>query len=569
MALKDFSVSCLRRNRLSTLPKRTARVEVLLRHRLCKFKMVHKILWLALGWVVVGASVLSAEPHYGGKVVIGAPGGLAPLNPIITCSTVSTNLFDILFDRLLQESPDGDIAPGLAISWQPGENYRTWDFKLREGVHFQDGRPVTAEDVVFTFQMIKQFRDKKTWTGVPSLAFERMEVIDPYTVRVHFSRPPDASFLYQLREHILPRHIVEPQLQSGKSIKEIPFNTHPIGSGPFQLDSWDGNAQVELTAFKDYWNGRPYLDTVEVKAGYQGTQDLWAGLMRGEVEVVTHSSLEDLESIAKNERFKTLRGVGPFFLNLFLNCRQESLLTDRHLREALNYAIDRRAIWRYIGGSEEIADSLIFPTGPFLPGSPYNDPQVPAPIWSPEQASKLLEAAGWKLSADRVRRKNGISLELMLLMPVEFPFSQKVAAQLRKDLEEVGIRLYVRTESANTLYTRTFLEKTRFDLLWEGGTYYPDPDLTIYPWYSSGPRNFSGYANPEVDRLIGQGRSAYDNQQRLQIYRHIHQQIAEDQPVLFVCRFPLSFALSRGFRGTELFTRIGLFRSLPAWYLQN
>ena len=86
--------------------------------------------------------------------------------------------------------------------------------------------------------------------------------------------------------------------------------------------------------------------------------------------MVSYASPEDLESVARNKRFEVLRGLGPAYFSISLNCRSESLLSDRRLRQALSYAVNRQALWKHIGGSDELADSLIFPTGPFMPGSP-------------------------------------------------------------------------------------------------------------------------------------------------------------------------------------------------------
>ena len=289
--------------------------------------------------------------------------------------------------------------------------------------------------------------------------------------------------------------------------------------------------------------------------------------MRGEVDVVTHSSPEDQKSIQTNQVFEIVSSYGQGYSALWLNCRPTSLLADRAVRRALNYAINRRAIWQYMGGDSTTADMLAFPTGPFAPESPYNDPQVMIPEWNPQLANRLLDEAGWKDSdGDGWREKEGRPLELYLLMPTEFAFFQKVAGQLRKDLGEIGIRLYVRQEPFTRLASLAFLTEQRFDLLWGGGGYNLDTDICTSWWYSSSPGNYSGYASAEVDRLIEKARSTYELPQRILLYRDLHRQLMEDQPVIFVCRFPMNFAMRGGIKGTELTARLGLFRVLPQWY---
>jgi peptide/nickel transport system substrate-binding protein len=525
-----------------------------------------------LGMVLVIPALLGAEPRYGGKVVIGALGGIAPLNPITAQSTVAVNIFDLLFDRLLKETATGEIAPAVAVEWKASEDHLTWEFKLREDIHFHDGRPLTAEDVVFTFSLKQQYQGEEDSKGPSALQFQDLEAVNPYAVRMRFTTPPSASFLFQLREHILPRHLVEPQLHTDQALEALPFNRHPVGSGPFQFAEGT-TGQVALAAFEEYWGGRPYLDTVFVKADYENTPQLWGGLMRGEVDVVTYASAEDLKSVQASEGFELVSGYGPGYEALRLNCRPDSPLSDRTVRRALNYAINRRAIWQYLGGAPTLADSLVFPTGPFAPESPYNDPAVETPGWDPKKTKDLLDAAGWRDSdGDGWREKEGHPLDLYLLMPTEFGFYQQVAGELRKDFEEVGIRLNVRQEPFVELGSLSYLERQRFDLLWGGGTYSLYTDKCVSWWFSSSPDNYSGYASAEADHLIEEARSSFDLSQRIRLYRGLHRRLMEDQPVIFLCQFPINTVLRRGLgyqepiTKAEVLSRIGLFRSLPKWY---
>jgi peptide/nickel transport system substrate-binding protein len=519
-----------------------------------------------MGWAILGSSPVSGtEPVYGGKVVIGATGGLAPLNPVITQATVAVNVFDVLFERLLKETVTGELAPGVAVSWASSDEHKTWDFKLREDVRFHDGVPLTAADVVFTFRLLQQYRGRAGGAtgGVP---FESMEAVDPYTVRVHFAQAPNASFLYQMREHILPRHVLEPQLQAGP-ITDISFNQQPVGSGPYRFAGWAGEGQLVLAAFAGYFGDRPRLDSVVVRADYEDSRSLWVGLMKGEVDVVPRISPADVKSLAENEAFAVVRGYSPSYIDIDFNCRKASLAADRHVRRALSYAIDRQAIWRLLGGTEGAAETDVFPLGPFVPGSSYNDPAVEAAVCDPQKAVALLEEVGWQdADGDGVREKGGRALELSLLMPREYPYCDAAASQLRKDLEEVGARLHVRTAAFTQLESRAWLEGQGFDLLWAGHTFFADPDLCVSRWHTVDGRNFSGYADADVDRLIEQARFAYDGQQQVQTYRLLHRRLAEDVPGMLFCRAPLLFVVRKGLEGTQLLARIGLFRSLPTWY---
>ncbi len=538
------------------------------RHAICLFMgQTGRGLLLALFIALGCGPEVNENPRYGGKVSVGAPGGLAPLNPVITHETISTGTFDLLFERLLQETAQWEIAPDLAASWQASEDYRTWNFQLRKDAKFHDGTPVTAADVVFTFRLIQEYRTDETWGGRPSLKFESIEAPSPYEVRVHFSAPPNPDFLWQMREYILPKHLIEPQLQAGHPLEELPFNRQPIGAGPFRFAGWNGEARITLTAFEEHINGRPYLDTVAVRGDYKDTQQMWAGLMLGELDVVERVAAEDIASVDADPTWEILQNPSIGYFSIELNCRNTSLLQDRRLREALNCAINRRAIMERITGDASVPDSVAFPTGPFLPGSPYSHPAIQVVKRDQKRTAALLDAAGWTdMDGDGFRENEGRSLELLLLGATEIRYFNDVAALLRKDLGEVGIRLHVQMESYGKLNSALIAGDAEFDIIFSRRLSHPIPDLTVSRWHSADANNWSGYANEEVDRLIEQGRSTYDQEQRIEIYRRVHHILAEDLPTLFLCKPLSTYICKKGIKGTDQLFKRGLFRTLPDWY---
>ena len=494
-------------------------------------------------------------PSYGGRVRIGATGGMEPINPLVASHTVSTGVLDLLFERLFAETPDGQLAPGLAVAWPFSPNRKFWDILLRSDAKFHDGRPVTAEDVVFTLQLMRKQQNGE------NLLFERVEALSDDIVRLHYAEPPLSSSLVHLRLHILPKHLVEPQLAAGYALDELPFNRHPIGAGPYRFADWVGEDHLRLVAFEGYHGGRPYIDTVEVRGDYPDTRYEWAAFMRGESDVSLSAAPDDLKSIADNPAFNVLKGGGSSYTALSLNCRLESVLADRRVREALHYAIDRRAVWRLLSG-EATADS-VFIAGPFPPGSIYNDPQVAAPVKDQRRARAILQAAGWAdADGDGLRERDGEALELTLVMVKELPHRHDIAAQLRKDLEEVGIHLLMQTAPLQAFSSM----RSRFDMVLREGYSDLDPDITASEWHSQDARNGSGYVNAEVDQLIEAGRASHLPAEHIAIYRRIHRHLLADHPTIFICREPVMYAVRQPLRGLELIVRLGIFRSLPGWY---
>ena len=494
-------------------------------------------------------------PSHGGRVRIGAPGGMEPINPVIASRTVSTEVLNLLFERLFAEDPDGRLAPALAVSWPFSPRRKFWDILLRSDAQFHDGRPVTAEDVVFTLQLMRKQQNGE------NLLFERVEALSDDIVRLHYAAPLHSSALFPLRLHILPKHLVEPQLAAGYELDELPFNRHPIGAGPFRFASWVGKDHLRLVAFEEYYRGRPYIDTVEVRGDYPDTRHAWAAFMRGESDVAMSVAPDDLKSIADNPAFNALKGAGPSYAALSLNCRPESVLADRRVREAIHYAIDRQAVWRLLSG-EATADS-VFVAGPFPPGSIYSDPQVAAPVKDQPHTRAILQAAGWvDTDGDGLRERDGQALELTLVMVKEMPHRHNIAAQLRKDLEEVGAHLKMRTEPLQELSSI----KSQVDMVLVEGYNVLDPDITVSEWHSQNARNWSGYVNEEVDRLIEAGRTTYDKNGHIAIYRRIHRHLLADYPTIFICREPVMYAVRQPLRGLEAVMPMGIFRSLPEWY---
>ena len=154
-----------------------------------------------------------------------------------------------------------------------------------------------------------------------------------------------------------------------------------------------------------------------------------------------------------------------------------------------------------------------------------------------------------------------------MLMQAEFPYTKQVAAQLRKDLEEIGIRLHIQSTPFTQLGSALILKDTRYDMVWTGSLFYDDPDLSVSKWHSTDPENISQYASPAMDELIEQARYAFGSEERVRCYRQIHRLLRQDLPTVFVCRMPLTYAIADELRGVELAEKVGPFRSIPNWYL--
>jgi len=492
----------------------------------------------------------------GGTLTVGAVGGIAPLNPVITRITVAANLFDVLFTSLLTYDADTIIAPGLASSWEASEDRRVWHFQLRDDLTFHDGAPVTAADVVFTFGLFSR-HNESDGDGPSPVAV----AVAPYQIRVTFSEPAGMSDLLRIRHPILPRHVIEPELASGKALADLDFNRQPVGSGPFQFVGWQGDGEVTLAAYEDHVDGRALLDTVVVKAAYADTDQLWGAAMRGEVDVVTRLSPRDMASVASDTGLRKIWRETPYYMGIACNCRLPGPLSDVRVRQAVSLAIDRRALWDRLSGPPDLPDEDILISGPLHPGSAWASPDVPLPCRDVALAERLLAEAGWHLAdGDDFRRRDGDLLALHLLMPQEYPYLENAAARLRQDLEHVGIQLSVRAEPFRALVPPE-LAKVPFDLLWGGGRFEPDPALGIARWRTGDPGNVGGYSNVTLDRLADEAAAEQNLPSRQQLYQLVHLILATEVPSLFIGRVWSALVVREGLAGLDSMPQ-GLFRAL-------
>jgi peptide/nickel transport system substrate-binding protein len=208
------------------------------------------------------------------------------INPLLTSSTFSARLSEIIFDGLVQLDDHFEPEPHLAESWERSEDGMTWTFHLKHDVTFHDGMELTAEDVVYTFQMIKELQEKIPFAFVFQ-DVTAIEAKDKYTVEVGL-RKPIASFLSTLFIGILPKHLLK-----GQDLMRTPFNHRPIGTGPFKLKAWT-EKEIILEANQSYFLGRPYLNQIRVIV-YPGREAAWAKLMAGEVDFIPFLTPENYE----------------------------------------------------------------------------------------------------------------------------------------------------------------------------------------------------------------------------------------------------------------------------------
>ncbi len=490
------------------------------------------------------------DSAYGGTLVWGVAQQPTLINPVLTQTSISASLIPLIFDSLVRINSSGEIEAGLAQSWEVSADQLTYTFHLIKGIEFHDGVELTAEDVLFTYELMNSADNDSVFRSHFEHV-ERFEAPNKYTFRVVLKQPV-IPFMYKMVRYIVPKHLLE-----GEDIREAAFNYEPVGTGPFRFEEWNWESgQIELSANEHYFEGRPYLEHLVIKT-YGSDSQLWSAIMRHEVDFVEWVTSDDYAILERDPAFKTFAVVGGYYYAIAYNL-DDSLLQDSEIRRAIAYSVDR---WEILDALPRVGGQVS--AGPFHPSAIGNNPEV-APIeYDPEKANAILEQQGWKMvrSEDSgnhisIREKDGHSLELRMLVDERSDTYKKMAKVIRQQLAEVGIKVTVISYQDQLQLNEAFLNerKPQAWLRFFSGLG-NDPSETLDSWYSRSSKSSKlwNYHNTEVDRLLQLGETTQTLTERAKIYQKIHQIIYRDQPACFLF-FPEGyFAISADFEHIEDF----------------
>lgn len=338
---------------------------------------------------------------------------LAPvtLDPRRQFAEKSYTILRQIFDGLVKFDPDGRIEPALAVSWTRADPL-TMEFKLRPGVRFHDGEELDAEAVRFS---IESLIDPKT--GFPGAGFlasiDKVEAVSPLVVRIR-TKFPDGILLNRLAALVTilpPRAIAR--------MGDAEFAANPVGTGPFRFKSWKGSESLILEANPDYWAGKPKFKGLEFL--FLPADRQVAGLLNGDVDIVTELPGTDTLRVTRAAGTKVVKKETFYTVGSSVNV-STGPLTDRRIRQAINYGIDKEALIRYdVLGNGRPLGSLT------MPGELGHDPALEPYPYDPAKARSLLKEAGYP---------KGVNLKVVVKAQGERTM-KIISAQLAK----VGIRL--------------------------------------------------------------------------------------------------------------------------------
>ncbi len=477
----------------------------------------------------------SKVPENGGAFTRSLPADPVTLNPVVANDMLSFLVYKWIFDPLLDVDQDMKPVGVLAERWEISPDNKVTTFHLRKGVKWQDGKPFTADDVLFTYEAcvdptVDAINKRSSFEKVA-----KVEKMDDLTVKVTW-KEPFAPGLLSWNLPIMPRHLYAYPKGKGQDFNRNPRNAEPVGTGPFRFSEWKRGERIVLKANADYFAGRPHLDQVTFKIIPQGQTQL-AAYQTGQLDL-TGLNADQWKQLQKDPGF--LKGASVFEYYgrqiLYIGWNMDGSNTffgDKRVRQAMTYAMNRQGVVDKILDGHGATCS-----GFFYPGSWESNPDVKPYPYSPSKAAGLLDAAGWKdANGEGVRKKDGRPLAFELLIPSEQEQLQRFAEIFQQDLKRVGVDMTIRK-----LEWSVFLERThrhQFQAYLSGWSLGDDPDPYGF-LHSSQARlldsgmgegqNDVSYKNPEVDKLIEAEQKTMNREERQKALRRIHELVAEDQP---------------------------------------
>lgn len=469
------------------------------------------------------------------------------LNPILQSTLQEQYVEEAIFNGLIKYGRDGRLVPDLATEIPSLSNGgisrdgRTITYHLRHGVRWQDGQPFTAADVAYTFSAVMDPKTNdvyQTYYG----RVKKLETPDPYTVVIHL----DAPFADVLSDFfgcntstgILPKH-----LYGGTSdINRDYHNTHPIGTGPYRLERWDHGSLLVLKANPDYFGGPPAIDEIDVHiVPDQNTL----------LAMIASHDLDVASQVAPNELAR-LRGVDGVRIELARTYVERFVsfnvshppFDDPRVRRALAMALDRKRI------AETAFVGTAIPADSIMP--PYSWAYVKdngAPPFDVAEANRLLDAAGWRMSADGMRRNSaGKPLSFTLIDQAGSAPLAKMDVQVQAAWRAVGAQAQIREVPRNTLFGAAGIESSgRYDVAIDNTATDADPDRSVYIETASiAPRgfNFEHYSNADVDRWSEAALRTYDPGERKRYYALIQRRLNADLPFVPIAWERWAYALN-------------------------
>jgi peptide/nickel transport system substrate-binding protein len=504
---------------------------------------------LAALLALTAAPGVTAQEQAAGKLTftVGIVNDVDSLNPFIGILAETYEVWGVVYDQLVGYSQkDFSPVPQLATSWTTSPDGLTWTFKLRQGVKWSDGQPLTARDVAYTFNRIMKGSVEQTNYGNYVENLKSVTAPDDGTV-VMVTKKPAANML-RLAVPVLPEHVWKDV--SEKQVSTFANEKHVVGSGPFVLQERKTGQFVRLTANPSYWGDKPKIQELIYRV-FNNQDAMVQALKKGEIDFADCLEANLYESLKNTPGVTRVAGAYSGFDELAMNTGAalddgtpigdgHPALKDKRLRQAIAHAVDRKALVTRVlhnlgteatGIIPSIYKDLVYQPGP---EEAYN--------FDLATANKLLDDAGYKdTNGDKIREMpgGGRPLEFRLFSRRESPTSQQSVQFMKGWLKDIGIATKVSVLEENRL--TEVIGQGEFDMFEWGWVVEPDPNYQLST-FTCASRSYkdngkvaanlsdSFYCNPAYDKLYEQQSTTIDPAKRANLVKQMQGMLYQDAP---------------------------------------
>ncbi len=511
-----------RKETIETVAQADQTIEKLLIRRFDRLGNVKRFtaLWVGLFIFLIAASFWQArglspyyqklEPVPGGLYSEGLVGSFTNASPLYATGAADSAVSRLIFSGLFGYNDKNVLVGDLATGYDLSSAQTTYTVHLRHGVMWQDGKPFTSADVVFTYQTIQNIEAESplysSWQGID------IRALDKYTVA--FTLPdPLSSFPYSLTNGIVPMHLLAkvPPQQLRSSLFNI---TRPVGTGPFELkyievggnDTSTRSQRISFAAFKKYWAGSPKLDGVSLLT-FSDQSQLISAFAKKQLNGI--SGLDSVPAGLNNDKSVRIYNTPLTTAVMAFFNTSKPIFSDARVRQALVSSVDTPRLEKAFAYPVKLVNE------PFLPGQLGYDPAKPQLAYNPAHAAKQLDAAGWRLGPDGLRSKGGQPLSFELVTSQEDNQYVLAAQFLQKAWGALGVKVVINyPPSSDDL--QSLVANHDYDCLLYGINIGVDPDVFAY-WDSSqasvtsqGHSNLSEYRSAAANQALEAGRTRAD-----------------------------------------------------------
>jgi peptide/nickel transport system substrate-binding protein len=474
------------------------------------------------------------------------------LTPLISQDMGASIVQTPVLESLIGLNPETlEYEPTVADWYEISADGLRFKFHIRAQACFSDGEPMTADDVVFSFNTVMN----KDVDAAPLRSYyEKVKgcrKIDGQTVEFEMKEPYFLAMEFVGGLTIIPEHVY-------KFDKGDDYNRRGdllVGSGPYRVEKWARGEKITMTRNDKYWGDRPTYDKIvylfignpqsQLQSFLNGQLDYMGEPIPPDPEQYIQYS-KDPDFIKKYIAYKFSRPVGMY---MYLGYNMDKpMFKDKETRQALTMLINRK----------EIIDKMLLGfgsemTGPFTPRVKQNDPSIQPIAYDPDAAKKKLAAAGWKPGPDGVLVRDGVRFEFNLSLRTGVPIRERMATYVQQQFQQAGIRVRLTPSESAVLLDN--LKKRNFDACiagWGAGGVESDPKQIFHSESALDQgSNHVGYRNPEADRLIDEARRTVDADKRMELWHKFQQIIYDDQPYTWLYSEQDCAFINGRFKNTE------------------